>query len=266
MEFIEGDIRDRQLMANAIKGVDFIVHLAAIVGAPACKKDERSAWEINHDATALLNDLRGGIPVVFPSTTSGYGTRTKIEGLCTEDTEQNPISLYGDSKCRAEKILLSGGNAVSYRFATGFGLSPRLRLDLMPNDFVFKAVKKRYLVVFEKHFKRAFIHVTDMARSFIFAVENFDRVKDNAYNVGTEEMNYTKEELCRKIAGKVGCALFFSDEDFDPDKRDYLISFSKIKDKGFRLEVDMDTALNELIKGFKALRYNVPFANVEYYG
>ncbi|MFH1874290.1 MAG: NAD(P)-dependent oxidoreductase [Pseudomonadota bacterium] len=264
-EFIEGDIRQENTVKTALKEIEFVVHLAAIVGAPACKKDERSSWEINYEAACLINKLRGQIPLFFPSSTSGYGTRQAISGLCTEETPQEPISLYGKSKAEAEKAILDQGNCVTYRFATGYGISPRLRLDLMPNDFVFKAVKNKTLVVFERHFKRAFIHVQDMAKSIIFAIENFDKIKNNAYNCGSEEANFTKEELCLRIQKQVDYVLFFSDKDFDPDKRNYQISFAKIKQAGFNLSIDIDNGISELIKAFSCLKINSDFANVEYY-
>ncbi len=264
-EFLEGDIRDEQTIKQALKNIDFVVHLAAIVGAPACKKDERAAWEINYDATCLINKLRENTPLFFPGSTSGYGTRQAIDGLCTEETPQEPISLYGKSKAEAEKAILDQGNAITYRFATGYGISPRLRLDLMPNDFVFKAVKNRTLVVFERNFKRAFIHVQDMAKSICFAIDNFQQMKNNAYNCGSEEVNFTKEELCQRIKKQIDYVLFFSDKDFDPDKRNFQISFDKIKQAGFSLSIDIDAGIAELVKAFSSLKINSPFANVEYY-
>jgi len=260
-DFIRGDVRDEAVMKRALEDIDVIIHLAAIVGAPACQRDERLAWEVNYGAVELLDDLRSkDQPVIFASTGSVYG---RVEGICTEETPVNPLSTYGMTKARAEERLLSSGNVVVYRFATAFGLSPRLRLDLLPNDFTFQAVRNKSLIVYEKHFRRTFIHVTDMARSFIFALENLDRMRDEVYNVGHESMNYTKEEVALKIKEKVDFFLYFADIGSDPDKRDYEVSYEKIRRLGFETKVTMDQGIDELIRGFQMITFRTPYRNVE---
>lgn len=260
-EFIRGDVRDEKVMREALEGADVIIHLAAIVGAPACQRDEKLAWEVNYEATALLDELRDkDQTVIFASTGSVYG---KVDGICTEETPINPLSTYGVTKARAEERLLSSGNVIVYRFATAFGLSPRLRLDLLPNDFTFQAVKNRSLIVYERHFRRTFIHVTDMARAFLFALENMDKMRDEVYNVGNESMNYTKEEVALKIKEKVDFYLYFADIGSDPDKRDYEVSYEKIRRLGFETKVTMDQGIDELIRGFQMLTLRTPYRNVE---
>ncbi len=265
-EFMEGDIRDRELLKRALDGVDVIVHLAALVGAPLCATREKEAWEINYEATLALESLRAsGQRLLFPNTTSGYGTRKAVEGLCTEDTPMEPISIYGQTKVKAEQELLAKDNVITFRFTTVFGLSPRLRLDLMPNDFMWRALRQGVLMVFEPEFQRSFVHVTDIARVVAFAIDNFDKMKGRAFNVGQESMNKTKRELADKVSELTGCYLHFTDVRTDPDKRNYFVSFERIKNAGFAPEVGWNEGLTALRNGLGALRWSVPFANVEYY-
>ena len=186
-EFIRGDILDSNIVRESISDIDLIIHLAAIVGYPACKKQPELAKAVNLDATANIDKSRSkNQPIIFASTISNYGS---VEtGFCTENTPLNPLTLYGETKTSAERHLLDSGNVVVYRFATAIGLSPRLRLDLLVNDFVYQALKNKQLIVYEKDFKRAFVHVTDMVRAIIFAIENSDRMLDNVYNIGSEAM------------------------------------------------------------------------------
>ncbi len=263
-EFIRGDIRDKDAVKKAVQGVDHIVHLAAIVGAPACRKDERLAWEVNVEGTINVVESRSlSQGIILASTGSNYGA---VDGVCTEESPLNPLSTYGITKTEAEAHALRSGNAVVYRFATGFGLSPRLRLDLMINDFVFQAVKNGSLIVYEKGFRRTFIHVRDMVRALVFAVENYDRLvgeMGNVFNVGNEVMNYTKEQVALKIRDRVDFWLHFADVDSDPDKRDYEVSYEKVRSKGFEITVSLEQGIGELIHGCRMVSLRNPLSNVE---
>lgn len=259
--FIKGDARNEEILREALKGVDCIVHLAAIVGEPACKKDPELCYEVNLRATELLSKLR--MPeqkLIFASTGSVYG---KVEGICGEDSPTNPVSDYGISKLKAEEAVRQKPNYVIYRFATAFGLSPRPRLDLLINDFVYRALKQRVNMVYEAHFKRTFIHVYDMARSFLFAVKNFDNLKNEIYNVGSESMNFTKEDIAKKIKDFIPYHLHFADFGTDPDQRNYEVSYAKIRNKGFETSIDLNDGISELIKGYEAIYIHNPFSNVE---
>lgn len=265
-EFIEGDVRNAESIKTALDDVDHIVHLAALVGAPLCKNNEKDAIEINLDATFQLQNLRSpNQGIIYPNTTSGYGTKQSIEGLCNEDTPQEPISLYGQTKVDAEKELLKHNNVVTYRFTTVFGLAPRLRLDLMPNDFMWRAIRQGSLIIFEPDFQRSFIHITDIARCISFTIDNFDKMKGRSYNVGDESMNKSKRDLAEKISELTGCYLHFNDIREDPDKRNYFVSFERIKSMGFKTKIGWEQGLQSLYKGLKTMHWTNPYANVEYY-
>jgi len=249
-----------------VDGVDFVVNLACLVGAPICKLREKEAWEINYEAALVLASLCSAEQgYLFPNTTSGYGTQTEIEGLCTEDTPMEPISIYGQTKVKAEQELLKAANVVSFRFTTVFGLSPRLRLDLMPNDFVWRALRQGSLIVFEPEFQRSFIHVTDIARCIAFTIGHFDAMKGRPFNVGHESMNKTKRQLAEKVSEMTGCYLHYTDLREDPDKRNYSVSFKRIQEVGFVPQVGWDEGLQALHRGLSTLRWDTPYANVEYY-
>lgn len=263
-EFIRGDIRNKEAAKKAVQGVDHIVHLAAIVGEPACRRDERLAWEVNTQGTINVEECRSPSQgFIFASTGSNYGA---VDGVCTEETPLNPLSTYGITKTEAEAHVLRSGNAVVYRFATGFGLSPRLRMDLMINDFVFQSVKNGSLIVYERDFRRTFIHVRDMVRALVFALENYDSLigeVGDVFNVGNEAMNYTKEQVALKIRDRVNFWLHFADVGSDPDKRNYEVSYQKIRSKGFKIEVNLDQGIHELIEGCRMVSLRNPFSNVE---
>ena len=261
LEFVRGDVRDRESVDAAIKGVDCIVQLAAIVGAPACAKDPRLAEEVNYGSTVLIDQCRDPAQgILFASTGSNYGA---VDGTCTEETPLKPLSVYGVTKTKAETALLESGNTLVYRFATAFGLSARLRMDLLINDFTFQAVRNKQLIVYEKGFRRTFIHVRDIARSFVHAIKNYDRMKDNVYNVGHESMNYTKEDIALAVKEKVEYHLHFADVGSDPDQRDYEVSYEKIKAAGFETAVTLSDGINELIKGYEMVTLQNPYSNVE---
>jgi nucleoside-diphosphate-sugar epimerase len=259
-EFIEGDIRDNETVKKAVDGVDVIVHLAAIVGAPACKKNKVLAEEVNYQGTVNVNNARGSSQkLLYASTGSVYG---KVEDICTEASPTNPLSVYGITKLKAEKEVMQKSNAIAYRFATAFGLSPRLRLDLLPNDFVFSALKNRYLVVYDKDLKRTFIHVRDIVRAYLFGIENFDKLKNEVYNIGSEKMNKTKEEIVKIIGQKINFEVYFADKGIpDPDQRDYAVSYQKILKMGFDTEITFEKGIEEMARGLQGVRIKNPFSD-----
>ena len=261
LEFVLGDIRYEETVKNALEGVDYVVHLAAIVSAPACARDPVLAEEVNFEGTVLIDRCRSPSQgLLMASTGSNYGA---VDGVCTEETPLNALSTYGTTKTRAEQAVLESGNVVVYRFATAFGLSPRLRLDLMVNDFVLEAVKNRRLVVYEKGFRRTFIHVQDMALAILHAVDSHESMKDHAYNVGHESMNYTKEEVALTLKKRLDYQVYFADTASDPDKRDYEVSYQKIRAPGFETSITLEEGLDELIKGCAMLSLHNPYSNVD---
>lgn len=260
-EFIKGDILDEQAVRRAAKSVDVIIHLAAIVGYPACKKYEQLAHDVNYVGTKIVEKSRDRQQrIIFASTGSNYGAL--IGDFCTEETPLNPLTIYGTTKTGAEQHLLQSGNAICYRFATAFGVSPRMRLDLLINDFVYQAVKVRNLIIYERTFKRTFIHVIDMARSFMFALENGDRMVDNVYNVGSENMNFSKEQIALLVREKIEFYLHFADVGKDEDQRNYEVSYQKINQLGFRTAISVEDGIDELIRAYQVIDIKNPYANV----
>ncbi|MDO8526145.1 MAG: SDR family oxidoreductase [Deltaproteobacteria bacterium] len=260
-ELIRGDVREKSAVEGALKGIDLIIHLAAIVGYPACKKNPDLARSVNCEATFLLEKTRDkNIPILFGSTGSNYGAVTSQ--VCTEETPLNPISLYGETKTKAEQHLMNSGNVICYRFATAFGASNRMRLDLLINDFVYQAVRNKNMTVYEKNFKRTFIHVQDMVRSFLFAIDNYSKLKDNVYNVGSEKMNYSKEEIALIVKKKVDYYLHFAEFGSDEDKRNYEVSYRKINALGFDISISMEDGIDELIKVSSLLDIHNEYSNV----
>ncbi|OGS24130.1 MAG: hypothetical protein A2314_09450 [Elusimicrobia bacterium RIFOXYB2_FULL_50_12] len=254
---VRGDARDENLVKSLIKTHDVIIPLAALVGAPLCDRDRLAARSTNTDAIGLI--ARNASPsqwIIMPTTNSGYGIGQK-DKFCTEETPMNPISLYGVTKVEAEKAILERGNAVSLRLATVFGMSPRMRIDLMVNDFVHRAVTDRFIVLFEGHFRRNFIHIRDVARAFLHVLENFNAMKNEPYNVGLSEANLTKIELCARIKQQLPCFVYMeAPVGEDTDKRDYLVSNEKIEKTGFKPAVGLDEGIKELIKGYTIIRNN----------
>jgi nucleoside-diphosphate-sugar epimerase len=260
-EFIKGDIRDKANLAQAVKGADYIVHLAAIVGYPACKRDPRLAEEVNIDGTMNLLAVRtASQKVLYASTGSNYGAYTG--GMCTEETPLNPVSLYGTSKTKAEQAIMNSGDSLSLRFATAFGVSMRMRLDLLINDFVYRALREKSLILYEKEFKRTFIHVRDMARTFHFAISNFEKMKNEVFNVGSETMNFSKQEIAEKIQTKIPFYLHFADVGKDEDQRNYEVSYEKLRKHGFNTTIDVDQGIDELIRACAVLDLRSEFSNV----
>jgi nucleoside-diphosphate-sugar epimerase len=251
-DFIKGDVRDEGLMKSALRHADVVIHLAAIVGAAACDRDPALATSVNLDAVRLLNRHRSAQQlVIFPNTNSGYGT-TSGETHCTEESPLQPISLYGKTKVEAERILLDSPNAITLRLATVFGMSPRMRLDLLVNHFVYAAFKDSYIVIFEKEFKRNFVHVRDVADCMLFAIDNRDRLTGQAYNLGLDSANLSKEELARKVKEHLtNFYIHFAPIGQDPDKRNYIVSSERLRRAGFAARRSLDDGIRELIKGYR---------------
>jgi len=262
LEIVRGDCRDEALMKTLIKGKDFLIPLAALVGAPICNRDKVGAATINRDAVQML--CRIAAPeqkILYPVTNSGYGIGEKGK-FCTEDSPLKPISFYGQTKVEAEKTVLERGNAITFRLATAFGASPRMRMDLLVNDFVYRAVIDRAVVIFEGHFKRNYIHVRDIARVFLHGIENFETMKNKPYNVGLEDANLSKIELCGVIRRVLPSFVHHESAiGEDPDKRDYIVSNARILSTGFKPEWDLERGVRELVKCYTILGQVNPYAN-----
>jgi len=260
-QLVRGDARDRALMGRLVLGADMIFPLACITGAPACEADPVGSRSINHDAVKMLLELRGGHqPIIFPTTNSGYGIG-ETGKFCTEETPLWPVSEYGTQKVEIESRLLEKANVITFRLATLFGVSHRMRLDLLVNDFVYRAVNDKAIVLFESHFKRNYLHVRDAARAFQFGIEHFDSMAGQAYNVGLSEANLSKRELCQKIQQQVP-GFVFLDSEFgaDPDKRDYIVSNAKIEAAGFKPSRSLEDGIAELVKAAIILK-RTPYGN-----
>ncbi len=249
--FQKGDVRDEAVMKEALRSADVIIHLAAIVGASACERDPLLATSVNFDAVRLLKRLRGAQQlVIYPNTNSGYGITSGTQA-CTEDSPLRPISLYGRTKVDAERVLLDSPNTIALRLATVFGMSPRMRLDLLVNHFVYAAANDGYLVIFEKDFKRNFVHVRDVAECMLHCVANANEMTGRAYNVGLDEANLSKEELARKIQRHVPkFYLHFAAIGEDPDKRNYAVSNQRLREAGFSARRGIDDGIRELLQGY----------------
>jgi nucleoside-diphosphate-sugar epimerase len=250
-EFHKLDVRDREKMLPLVKQADVIIPLACIVGMPACKKYPELTVETNQNAIEWLTEVtRDDQKIIFPTTNSGYGIGQ--EGIyCTEETPLKPISLYGITKSEAESALLKRGNAVTLRLATVFGVSPRMRLDLLVNDFTYKAFKDKYIVLFESHFKRNFIHIRDIAYTFEFAIKNWDKMRGQTYNVGLSSANISKRDLCEAI--KKFIPDFYIGEsniNEDPDKRNYIVSNDKLESLGWKPKFTLEEGIKELLKAY----------------
>ena len=259
---LRGDVRDERILKEALTGQDFIIPLAALVGAPLCNLDQTGALSVNQTAVESLCRLASKSQgILYPTTNSGYGIGEKGK-FCTEETPLRPISLYGTTKVRAEEAVLNRGNSLTYRLATVFGASPRMRVDLLVNDFVYRAVHDRAVLIFEGHFKRNYIHIRDVARVFLHGVRKFSSMQGKPYNVGLEEANLSKLELCAKIKQHLPQFNYVEAPiGEDPDKRDYIVSNQRILGTGFRPEWDLDRGIRELIKAFTILRQS-KYANV----
>ena len=253
-EFVFGDARNEMLMRGLLKATDVLIPLAAVVGTPACNRDPWLARSVNLEAVRLMNRLRGPDQlVVFPNTNSGYGTKSG-DAYCTEETPLEPISLYGQTKVQAEIELLDSPNVITLRLATVFGMSLRMRLDLLVNHFVHAAVTDGYIVIFEKDFKRNYVHIRDVADCFIHCIEHADRMVGRPYNVGLNEANLSKAELALRIKEYVPkFYVHFSEVGRDPDKRNYIVSNERLFQTGFKARRTLDEGIQELLKGYRML-------------
>jgi nucleoside-diphosphate-sugar epimerase len=252
--FVFGDARDEATVKKLVQEAEVIIPLAAIVGAPACDRDPLLAKTVNLDAIRLVNRARSASQLlVYPTTNSGYGTKSG-DVFCTEETPLEPISLYGQTKCQAEALVLDSPNAITLRLATVFGLSPRMRLDLLVNHFVYEAVKTGYLVIFEKDFKRNFVHIRDIADCFIHCIGHSAKMVGRPFNVGLDAANVSKEELARTIKKHVpNFYVHYAAVGSDPDKRNYIVSNQRLREAGFEAKRSLDDGIRELIKGYRML-------------
>lgn len=262
LEVVRGDARDEARMRELVSRADAIFPLACLTGAPLCARDPVGARTVIVDAIDLLLRLRSrSQAIVYPTTNSGYGIGEQ-DTVCTEKSPLRPISLYGRLKVEAEQRLLDSGHAVTLRLATAFGASPRMRLDLLVNDFTYRAVTDRFIVLFEAHFKRNFVHVRDIAGGFLHALEHFESMAGQPYNLGLDEANMSKAELCEAIRKQVPDFVWHeASVGEDPDKRDYTVSSARIRATGFTPSVSLDAGIQELVRAYQILRRS-EYANV----
>ncbi len=255
LRILRGDVRDSKLLTRLASEADAVLPLACLTGAPICQRDPSTATAVNFDAVKTIADaLSPRQMLIFPSTNSGYGVGQE-DVHCDEDTPLRPVSLYGRLKVDLEAALLDRGNCVTFRFATLFGASPRMRLDLLVNDFTYRAVTDRFLVLFEPHFKRNYLHVRDAARAFLHVLENYDRMKGRPYNVGLSDANLSKWELVEAIKRHVPGLYFVAAEvGEDPDKRNYIVSNARIEATGFKPAFSLDAGIRELVKTYQIIR------------
>jgi nucleoside-diphosphate-sugar epimerase len=257
LTIIRGDVRDARVLSEAVGKVDAILPLACLTGAPICMRDPETAKAVNFQAVKSIADLMNPQQfMIFPSTNSGYGVG-QPDIYCDEETPLRPVSLYGRLKVDLESLLLDKGTCVTFRFATLFGVSPRMRLDLLVNDFTYRAVTDRCVILFEPHFKRNYLHVRDAARAFIHTLKNYDRMKGRPYNIGLSDANLSKLELCQVIQKHIPDFYFTVAElGEDPDKRNYIVSNQRIEAMGFNPAVSLDEGIDELIRGYQIVRRN----------
>lgn len=259
---VKGDIRVESVIAPLMKKADIIIPLAALVGAPMCGLDPVGASTVNHDAIDLMLKILSKQQIVLmPTTNSAYGTGDE-NNFCTEKSELRPISQYAKEKVTIEQNLMDHENAISFRLATVFGMSPRMRIDLLVNDFTYRAVHDRFVVLFESSFKRNYLHVRDVSRVFQHAIMNFDQMKGEIYNVGLSNANVSKKELCETIQKQVEDFVFIdAPVGKDPDQRNYIVSNDKIEATGFKPTFSLDAGIADLIKGYSMIR-NSRYGNV----
>ena len=259
---VKGDVRDKNIVESLLRKADIIIPLAALVGAPICNINPVGAKTINHDAIILMLQLLSKDQIVLmPTTNSAYGSGNE-NNFCTEESSLNPISQYAIEKVHVESELMNRENFISFRLATVFGMSPRMRIDLLVNDFTYRALKDNFVVLFEGHFKRNYIHVRDVSRVFQHAMENYESMKGNIFNVGLSEANVSKKELCALIKKYVP-EFFYTDADVgkDPDQRNYIVSNKKIESTGYKTAISIDAGIQELLKGYSMLT-NTIYSNI----
>jgi nucleoside-diphosphate-sugar epimerase len=261
-KIINGDIRDREFILPHYNDAEIIIPLAAYVGAPLCNKDRTGAQTVNHDAIIMmLENLRKSQIVLMPTTNSAYGSGNK-DNLCDENSPLNPISKYAIDKVAIEKKLMERENSISFRLATVFGMSPKMRIDLLVNDFVYRAVNDKFVVLYEGHFKRNYIHVSDVVRVFIHGIEEFSKLKGQIFNVGLSDANISKFELCNRIKLQIpDFVIMEAPMAADPDQRNYIVSNTKIESTGWKPKINLDLGIQELIKGYVMLKNSI-YGNV----
>jgi nucleoside-diphosphate-sugar epimerase len=261
-EVVNGDVRVKDQIKPLLDQVDIILPLAAIVGAPLCAKDPIAAKTTNHDSVMTMLDLASKEQlVIMPTTNSAYGSGDE-NNFCTEESPLNPISTYAIEKVKVERHLMDRENSISLRLATVFGMSPRMRVDLLVNDFAHRAVYDKAVVLFESHFKRNYIHVRDVCRTFVHSIDNFDKMRNQIFNVGLSSANVSKWELCEKISEAVPGFVFVEhDHAKDPDQRNYIVSNSKLEATGWKPLTTLDQGIIELVKGYRMIR-NTQYGNV----
>jgi len=259
---VKGDVRLKSTLLPLLKDSEIIIPLAALVGAPLCNIDPINAKTINHDSMlALFEWAKSDQYILMPTTNSAYGTGDK-NNFCSEESELRPISQYAQEKVLVEKTLLERSNSISFRLATVFGMSPRMRIDLLVNDFVYRAIHDRFIVLFESHFKRNYIHIRDVTRVFLHAIQNLDKMRGQIYNVGLSNANLSKRELCERIQAFVPDFIFQEAlVGKDPDQRNYIVSNEKIEKTGFKPSYSLESGIQELIKGYVMLQ-NTRYTNV----
>lgn len=259
---VRGDIRDLDSIKKVLRENDAVIPLAALVGAPLCSRDPIGATSTNYDAIrTMLKELSKDQMVLMPTTNSAYGSGEK-ENYCTEESPLRPISQYAKEKVRVEELLMEHPNSISFRLATVFGMSPRMRIDLLVNDFTYRAVHDRFIVLFESHFKRNYIHVRDVSRVFLHGLEHFMNMRGQIYNVGLSTANISKYQLCKEIKKQLPDFVFYDAPlTKDPDQRNYVVSNAKIEQTGYIPMVSLEAGITELIKGYSMLS-NTRFGNI----
>ena len=261
-EVINGDSRDITLLDSICKKFDIFIPLAAYVGMPLCEKNFEEAQSVNTIAIkSLVSKLSNYQKIIIPNTNSGYGIGEKNK-FCDESSPLRPVSLYGKTKVEAEKIVMNHPNSSSLRLATVFGVSPRMRTDLLVNDFVLRAYKDRYIVLFEANFRRNFIHIDDVADTFIYLILNWEKIKNNIFNVGLSDANINKIQLCEEISKQIKDFIYLKSEiGQDIDKRDYIVSNEKLEKTGWKAKKSLSDGISELIKFYSTISTN-QFGNV----
>ncbi len=254
LSIVRGDAREKSVLKSYVESADVLIPLACLTGAPLCQRKPKEAEEIIIDSLRHILEMKSPNQIViYPTTNSGYGVGEKGKH-CTEETPLRPISIYGKLKVQAEEEVLNAKNSVTFRLATAFGVSPRMRLDLLVNDFTYRAVTDKHIELFEAHFMRNFIHVRDISKAFIHVINNFDAMNGQAFNVGLSDANINKRELCEEIKKQIPDFEFVeSATGEDPDKRDYIVSNDKIEATGFKPDVSLSAGISELIKAFTVI-------------
>lgn len=258
LEIVNGDIRNINDLKSSLKRADIIFPLASLVGAPLCEAKPLESQSVNFDSIKLLlTEISKNQSIIMPTTNSAYGSGKDGE-MFTEKSKLNPISNYAIQKVEVEKMIMNHGNSISFRLATVFGMSPRMRIDLLVNDFVYRAVNDSFIILFESHFKRNYIHVRDVSNAFIFALENYEKLNNNIFNLGLSDANLSKRELCDSIK-KFIPNFVINEETFkkDKDQRNYIISNEKIENIGYKTNISLDKGILELIKGYKMLKNRI---------